>query len=211
MASNTRRSSKVANGLSSSGINSIKYLPRSESNTPTDSPKNLILPAIRNMEPEEDGDNRTRNAKAQRRHREKRKAHLKAVSTGLPSKSTRLTQQLEESVQVLTAQLDDARRQLGSNYYPSRPSLSGPSSPNAKESSTLQAENAYLREENNDLRRQLYAYRGAYGHGSAHDPSVKSDPFMYAATSAALSPKRQRRSGDQLVTASRAFTSMTSY
>ena len=28
----------------------------------------------------EEGDNRTRNAKAQRRHREKRKAHLKAVS-----------------------------------------------------------------------------------------------------------------------------------
>ena len=28
----------------------------------------------------DDGDNRTRNAKAQRRHREKRKAHLKAVS-----------------------------------------------------------------------------------------------------------------------------------
>ena len=28
---------------------------------------------------EDDGDNRTRNAKAQRRHREKRKAHLKSV------------------------------------------------------------------------------------------------------------------------------------
>ena len=31
--------------------------------------------------PGDDGDNRTRNAKAQRRHREKRKAHLKAVSS----------------------------------------------------------------------------------------------------------------------------------
>lgn len=30
----------------------------------------------------DDGDNRTRNAKAQRRHREKRKAHLKAVGLG---------------------------------------------------------------------------------------------------------------------------------
>ena len=30
--------------------------------------------------PSDDGDNRSRNAKAQRRHREKRKAHFKAVS-----------------------------------------------------------------------------------------------------------------------------------
>jgi hypothetical protein len=35
----------------------------------------------------EDGDNRTRNAKAQRRHREKRKAHLKAVGLSVPSVS----------------------------------------------------------------------------------------------------------------------------
>ena len=34
---------------------------------------------------QDDADNRTRNAKAQRRHREKRKAHLKAVG---PVRST---------------------------------------------------------------------------------------------------------------------------
>ncbi|KAL7422686.1 hypothetical protein Q5752_001977 [Cryptotrichosporon argae] len=83
-------------------------------------------------------DNRSRNAKAQRRHREKRKAHLKA---------------LEESVQVLTAQLDDARRQLAA-YATS----SARFSPGAKDQ--VAAENAYLRSENADLRRQLYAIRG---------------------------------------------------
>ncbi|ORX41156.1 hypothetical protein BD324DRAFT_648046 [Kockovaella imperatae] len=96
----------------------------------------------------EDGDNRTRNAKAQRRHREKRKAHLKA---------------LEESVQLLTLQLEDARRQLSqSAYYTSqRGSQSGgPLSPQSnKDFATLQAENAYLRDENSDLRRQLYSLR----------------------------------------------------
>ncbi|OWZ61661.1 hypothetical protein AYX15_06133 [Cryptococcus neoformans] len=91
-------------------------------------------------------DGRTRNAKAQKRHREKQKARVKA---------------LEESVQVLTAQLEDARRQLGQLPFAgtSRFSLSAHSS----ELSQLQAENRYLREENADQRRQLYALRVSYG------------------------------------------------
>lgn len=91
-------------------------------------------------------DGRTRNAKAQKRHREKQKARVKA---------------LEESVQVLTAQLEDARRQLGQlpSVGTSRFSLPVHSS----ELSQLQAENRYLREENADQRRQLYALRVSYG------------------------------------------------
>lgn len=38
----------------------------------------------------DDGDNRSRNAKAQRRHREKRKAHFKAVSTTQARMAARL-------------------------------------------------------------------------------------------------------------------------
>lgn len=72
-----------------------------------------------------------------------------------------LPSQLEESVQVLTAQLEDARRQLGQLPFAgtSRFSLSAHSS----ELSQLQAENRYLREENADQRRQLYALRVSYG------------------------------------------------
>lgn len=105
----------------------------------------------------DDGDNRTRNAKAQRRHREKRKAHLKA---------------LEDSVQVLTAQLEDARRQLGHAAYAS--SRHGqPLSPQSKDYPQLHAENVYLRDENADLRRQVYTYRVNYGYLPPPPPAAE--------------------------------------
>ncbi|ODN99341.1 hypothetical protein L198_03183 [Cryptococcus wingfieldii CBS 7118] len=92
-------------------------------------------------------DGRTRNAKAQKRHREKQKARTKA---------------LEESVQILSSQLDDARRQLGQMPYGS----SNPRAPitiHSPEYAQLNAENQYLREENQDLRRQVYTLRLTYG------------------------------------------------
>jgi hypothetical protein len=71
--------------------------------------------------------------------------------------------QLEESVALITAQLEDARRQIGyANYGHRLPQ--GPLSPGTKSLADLQAENAYLRDENADLRRQLYRYAGTYGH-----------------------------------------------
>nr|KIR48251.1 hypothetical protein I312_02094 [Cryptococcus bacillisporus CA1280] len=91
-------------------------------------------------------DGRTRNARAQKRHREKQKARVKA---------------LEESVQLLTAQLEDARRQL--NQLPFSGISHLPLSAHSSELSQLQAENRYLREENADQRRQLYALRVTYG------------------------------------------------
>ncbi|WVQ70533.1 hypothetical protein IAR50_000052 [Cryptococcus sp. DSM 104548] len=92
-------------------------------------------------------DGRTRNAKAQKRHREKQKARTKS---------------LEESVQILSSQLDDARRQLGQMPY--GPSSSrGPLIAHSPEYAQLNAENQYLREENQDLRRQVYTLRLAYG------------------------------------------------
>ncbi|BEJ11964.1 hypothetical protein CspHIS471_0204240 [Cutaneotrichosporon sp. HIS471] len=99
----------------------------------------------------DDGDNRSRNAKAQRRHREKRKAHFKA---------------LEEQVQILTAQLEDARRQVAAAQYASNARLAY--SPDDKGMQQLVSENAYLREENADLRRQVYSLRVSYG--GARDP-----------------------------------------
>ncbi|KAK8850378.1 hypothetical protein IAR55_004296 [Kwoniella newhampshirensis] len=110
----------------------------------------------------DDLDGRTRNAKAQKRHREKQKARVKA---------------LEESVQVLTAQLEDARRQLGQLPYPPGPSRL-PISSHSPEFAQLQAENNYLREENADLRRQLYSLRGNYGGGQdgAGQDGVQSPP-----------------------------------
>ncbi|ODN82753.1 hypothetical protein, variant 5 [Cryptococcus amylolentus CBS 6039] len=92
-------------------------------------------------------DGRTRNAKAQKRHREKQKARTKA---------------LEESVQILSSQLDDARRQLGQMPFGS----SNPRAPitvHSPEYAQLNAENQYLREENQDLRRQVYTLRLTYG------------------------------------------------
>ncbi|KAK1922940.1 hypothetical protein DB88DRAFT_473590 [Papiliotrema laurentii] len=147
----------------------------------------------------EDGDNRTRNAKAQRRHREKRKAHLKA---------------LEESVQVLTAQLEDARRQLGQAAYFSQNGQRPPGtplSPSGKDSSQLAAENAYLRDENADLRRQLYSYRATYGHPPPPPPDgvkdapwteVKSEQTGFAYPQpggpGGASPRRHRGSGGEV-------------
>ncbi|WWD08399.1 hypothetical protein V865_006511 [Kwoniella europaea PYCC6329] len=99
------------------------------------------------MNMSDDMDGRTRNAKAQKRHREKQKARVKA---------------LEESVQVLTAQLEDARRQLGQLPYPPGSSRMGLGT-HSPEFAQMQNENSYLREENADLRRQLYTLRVTYG------------------------------------------------
>ncbi|TYJ53178.1 hypothetical protein B9479_006206 [Cryptococcus floricola] len=92
-------------------------------------------------------DGRTRNAKAQKRHREKQKARTKA---------------LEESVQILSSQLDDARRQLGQMPYGSS-NARAPITIHSAEYAQLNAENQYLREENQDLRRQVYTLRLTYG------------------------------------------------
>ena len=65
---------------------------------------------------------------------------------------------------MLTAQLEDARRQLGQAAYASSSRLGQPLSPQSKDYAQLQAENAYLRDENADLRRQVYSYRVNLGH-----------------------------------------------
>ena len=125
----------------------------------------------------DDGDNRTRNAKAQRRHREKRKAHLKAVSfPGIiripPLIAELVLPKLEDSGQGLTAQLEDARRQLGHAAYAS--SRHGqPLSPQSKDYPQLHAENVYLRDENADLRRQVYTYRVNYGYLPPPPPAAE--------------------------------------
>ncbi|WWC92099.1 uncharacterized protein L201_007053 [Kwoniella dendrophila CBS 6074] len=107
----------------------------------------------------DDMDGRTRNAKAQKRHREKQKARVKA---------------LEESVQVLTAQLEDARRQLGQLPYPPGPSRMPLG--NSPEFAQLQSENGYLRDENADLRRQLYTLRVTYGQENPNGNQMPSPP-----------------------------------
>jgi hypothetical protein len=61
-------------------------------------------------------------------------------------------------VQTLTSQLEEARRQLGQSFR------AHAVSPGSREFTQLQAENAYLRDENADLRRQLYSHRVNYGH-----------------------------------------------
>ncbi|TXT03865.1 hypothetical protein VHUM_04288 [Vanrija humicola] len=111
----------------------------------------------------DDGDNRSRNAKAQRRHREKRKAHLKM---------------LEESVQVLQAQLEEARRQLSNAAYGGGRLAY---SPEPKNVGQMAQENAYLRDENADLRRQLYALRAAES-GSTSSTSSYPPPLYQFGT-----------------------------
>jgi hypothetical protein len=69
--------------------------------------------------------------------------------------------QLEESVSILTSQLEDARRQLSAAAYANSSRLGY--SPDSKDVAQLSAENAYLRDENTDLRRQLYALRVSSG------------------------------------------------
>ncbi|WVF68124.1 hypothetical protein IAT40_002887 [Kwoniella sp. CBS 6097] len=115
-----------------------------------------------NLAAMDDLDGRSRNAKAQKRHREKQKARVKA---------------LEESVQVLTAQLEDARRQLGQLPYPPGPSRM-PLGSHSPEFAQMQAENSYLRDENADLRRQVYAFRSGGYSGGAQDggPGQNSMP-----------------------------------
>lgn len=125
-------------------------------------------------------------------------------------------------MQLLTFQLDEARRQLAQPFAgPSRipPSLS----PKPEGYSQLQAENAYLRDENNDLRRQLYAYSASYGNlasrstgaGPTADSgkdswgAVKPEPggqFGVAYDHSSISPARAgsgqdrlRNSGDMVV------------
>lgn len=83
-----------------------------------------------------------------------------------------LTSQLEESVGLLTAQLEDARAQVGRGGYANR-MPQGPISP--KSMADLQAENAYLREENTELRRQVYMYTGEYG--LRRDDMVKAEGY----------------------------------
>lgn len=126
---------------------------------------------------EHEVDNRSRNARAQRRHREKRKAHFKAVSSPRgclcrrrppPTRSRNPADpffQLEESVQILTQQLEEARRQLGAATYANSARFAY--SPESKDIASLTAENAYLRDENADLRRQLYTLRVSHGGGSS--------------------------------------------
>lgn len=85
--------------------------------------------------------------------------------------------QLEESVQVLTAQLEEARRQLANAAYASSSRMVY--SPDAnKDVAQLANEVAYLREENNDLRRQLYALRYARGESTSSGmvPPSSADP-----------------------------------
>jgi hypothetical protein len=130
----------------------------------------------------EDDDGRTRNAKAQRRHREKRKAHLKTVRV---PPYTLLTGQLEESVSLLTNQLEDARRQLSSAGYAGRMGGGGPplSPGGAKDFVALQHENEYLRQENESLRRQVFGYQSGAGRGQHYPPGdeVKGEPYPYGA------------------------------
>lgn len=109
-------------------------------------------------------------------------------------------------MQVLTAQLEDARRQLGQAAYFSstgqrQPGGSGgPMSPQSKDIAQLSAENAFLRDENADLRRQVYAYRSTYGHAPPPPPDVKSESgFVYPGGPpppggpGGMSPRRQQR------------------
>ncbi|KLT40819.1 hypothetical protein CC85DRAFT_141056 [Cutaneotrichosporon oleaginosum] len=110
----------------------------------------------------DDGDNRSRNAKAQRRHREKRKAHFKA---------------LEEQVQILNAQLEDARRQLAAAQYANNARLAY--SPDDKGMQQLVSENAYLREENADLRRQVYSLRDPNAEPSSASSSYPPPLYQF--------------------------------
>lgn len=55
----------------------------------------------------DDGDNRSRNAKAQRRHREKRKAHFKAVSSSFCVPCLRQIQRTMPSLNVLLLSVTD--------------------------------------------------------------------------------------------------------
>ncbi|CAK9786432.1 unnamed protein product [Cutaneotrichosporon oleaginosum] len=118
----------------------------------------------------DDGDNRSRNAKAQRRHREKRKAHFKA---------------LEEQVQILNAQLEDARRQLAAAQYANNARLAY--SPDDKGMQQLVSENAYLREENADLRRQVYSLRPKTTTGIWPEVKAEAAPYgVYNAPGSAM-------------------------
>ncbi len=62
---------------------------------------------------------------------------------------------------ILNAQLEDARRQLAAAQYANNARLAY--SPDDKGMQQLVSENAYLREENADLRRQVYSLRVSYG------------------------------------------------
>lgn len=63
----------------------------------------------------------------------------------------------------MTQQLEEARRQLGAATYANSARFAY--SPESKDLASLSAENAYLRDENADLRRQLYTLRVNYGGG----------------------------------------------
>lgn len=95
------------------------------------------------------------------------------------------SKQLEESVQVLQAQLEEARRQLSNAAYGGgRIGYS----PEPKNVGQMAQENAYLRDENADLRRQLYALRagGPYPDPSGRPPvPLGSEPMSDVKTESA--------------------------
>ncbi|WVO17573.1 hypothetical protein L204_105270 [Cryptococcus depauperatus] len=145
----------------------------------------------------EGSDGRSRNAKAQKRHREKQKARVKA---------------LEESVQMLTVQLEDAKLQLGQLSYPAGGNRI-PGATHSPDYVQLQAENAYLRKENSDLRRQIYILRNTYGGPPDVDtttelgasPPLRQGDIHEHYTSAGIQPSHQTSSsvdGDTPTTAS---------
>jgi hypothetical protein len=96
-----------------------------------------------------DGGNRSRNAKAQRRHREKRKAELRLVSHFSSCIKSIADGQLEQEVVELEAQCGSLTRKLNRCVSEGR----GPV-PLMQEVEAMQAENTHLRQMNEELRRQ---------------------------------------------------------
>lgn len=108
---------------------------------------------------EEDTDNRTRNAKAQKRHREKRKAHVKSVSafsgSGHSLELIVSLTQLEETV----AQLQQQMRAIRSGTHPEFVPIGSQYAENNGSTQPLMAQNDYLREENDRLRGEVDSLR----------------------------------------------------
>lgn len=90
---------------------------------------------------------------------ESRRTRPRSPSWWRACTATDTDRQLEESVQVLQAQLEEARRQLSTAAYANARLAY---SPENQDAAALAQENAYLRDQNADLRRQVYALRGNY-------------------------------------------------
>ncbi|GHJ88904.1 hypothetical protein NliqN6_5306 [Naganishia liquefaciens] len=105
-------------------------------------------------------DGRTRNAKAQKRHREKRKAHVK---------------HLEETVLALQNHI----RTLSRNQEPdtSRPYISGDHEAAASQNKALTDENQALRFENEQLRARMNELQGMGHHISSSAPPGMATRF----------------------------------